>query len=761
MNKSIKPLLLAFSIASILSMPVIAADTDKLIGLDLDANKTLVDKVMAGRNYMVQVNEHGKISRVVDSGENGSGADSIFTSSQGQVNGAGLNGNLAVSSITPNSSPLPVNYDGYHAVDFLGADLPKVASSYGFTADKFKEILITDSSARIDGNKQLFYIEEAAVPVNTKTKAAAPVSPAAAPIINPNPQIPIASVANATNAFKLHSKPGSTKTIYLDFVGYTATNTVWSSGTLNAPAFDLGGNPSVFDNNELNIIAATWNRVAEDYAPFDVDVTTESPASSDVLVRTSSADQTYGTRVVITKSGVINCSCGGVAYVNVVSLVNNTAYQPAWVFYDAVGNSDKGIAEAAAHEAGHTLGLIHDGQTVNGTLNPYYAGYGSGATGWAPIMGVGYYKNVTQWDHGAYPGANNQQDDIAVIAASGFVARPDDVGDTIANATSLTNIATGATANVQNFGVIQSNTDIDMYSLTTVGGVVNLVVSPAVTGPNLDIKAALYKSDGTVLASYSDQSNLAVTINTTLAAGTYYLAVSNSVHAANGTDYGFTTYGSMGQYSVTGSYPYAGGTTTSGTNTQVPPTAVITASATTGQAPLPITFSANNSVGNGSITSYAWDFGDGVKSTIANVSHTYTVPGTYNVTLLVTNQYNLTNTQQMTIIVTAPPVLTIHESGYSIYGTISNNVLTVKPTILVFDNNNQPVSNVTVNATWSGALTGNVTGVTGANGQAPLTAVTSKTLRGASATLTITGMTAKGYTYNPTQNIKTTITITW
>jgi PKD repeat protein len=58
-------------------------------------------------------------------------------------------------------------------------------------------------------------------------------------------------------------------------------------------------------------------------------------------------------------------------------------------------------------------------------------------------------------------------------------------------------------------------------------------------------------------------------------------------------------------------------------------------------------------------TSYSWDFGDGSPlSTLQNPSHTYTNPGTYNVTLTATNQWGSTTsvtTVATTITVVTPP----------------------------------------------------------------------------------------------------------
>ena len=84
-----------------------------------------------------------------------------------------------------------------------------------------------------------------------------------------------------------------------------------------------------------------------------------------------------------------------------------------------------------------------------------------------------------------------------------------------------------------------------------------------------------------------------------------------------------------------------------------PPVALFTAGPTNGVAPLTVTFT-NLSTG---ATNYAWAFGDGNVSTLANPTNTYTNAGTYSVTLTAvgpggTNQLTRTNY----IVVVAPPV---------------------------------------------------------------------------------------------------------
>lgn len=70
-----------------------------------------------------------------------------------------------------------------------------------------------------------------------------------------------------------------------------------------------------------------------------------------------------------------------------------------------------------------------------------------------------------------------------------------------------------------------------------------------------------------------------------------------------------------------------------------PPVAVAQVSCTQ----LTCNFDGSQSTDDGTITSYAWTFGDSASASGENVSHTYAAPGPYNVTLTVTDNDNATD----------------------------------------------------------------------------------------------------------------------
>lgn len=76
-------------------------------------------------------------------------------------------------------------------------------------------------------------------------------------------------------------------------------------------------------------------------------------------------------------------------------------------------------------------------------------------------------------------------------------------------------------------------------------------------------------------------------------------------------------------------------TTVTATQTAVPPPAAgFSGNPTSGTRPLVVRFTDSST---GSPSSWSWDFGDGSVSALQNPSHTYTMAGTYSVTLAVTN----------------------------------------------------------------------------------------------------------------------------
>ena len=361
----------------------------------------------------------------------------------------------------------------------------------------------------------------------------------------------VSAALNLSQTFSLNSLAGANHTIYLDFNGHTTSGTSWNTSFNKAnivtPAFDFDGNTGSFSNAELEGIQYIWQRVAEDFIPFNVNVTTQAPTDINDLIKSGTGDTRWGVRVAIGGSSYdwFGAGAGGVAYVGSFNWNSDT---PTFVFDDQLGNgNEKYTAEAISHEVGHTLGLSHDGRIT--PSEGYYAGHGSGDTGWAPIMGVGYYQNLSQWSKGEYASANNTQDDLQIITTqNGFGYRTDDTGNTIATAKALT--VSGAS--VSGNGIIERNTDVDFYSFTTGAGAISLTVNPFNRGPNLDILAELYNSAGTLIASSNPTDLLSANITANVAAGTYYLKI-DGIGKGNPLTTGYTDYGSLGQYSISGS----------------------------------------------------------------------------------------------------------------------------------------------------------------------------------------------------------------
>jgi len=120
------------------------------------------------------------------------------------------------------------------------------------------------------------------------------------------------------------------------------------------------------------------------------------------------------------------------------------------------------------------------------------------------------------------------------------------------------------------------------------------------------------------------------------------------------------TYGSAGSFTVTltvtDNQGLAGTPVQQQVTTTLPPNQPPVASFTA--TPNGLTVAVDGSASSdpdGTIASYAWDFGDGATATTATASHAYASGGTYTVTLTVTDNRGGTNTATKSVTVTAPP----------------------------------------------------------------------------------------------------------
>src|SRR5262249_7060901 len=93
---------------------------------------------------------------------------------------------------------------------------------------------------------------------------------------------------------QLSSRPGAPYTLYLNFTGnkitedfkFTRDNVSYNLNGHVTPRFDTDGDPTSFGSGEQWSIREIFERVAEDYAPFNVNVTTVRPAVMDHTVLT-------------------------------------------------------------------------------------------------------------------------------------------------------------------------------------------------------------------------------------------------------------------------------------------------------------------------------------------------------------------------------------------------------------------------------------------------------------------------------------------
>jgi hypothetical protein len=463
---------------------------------------------------------------------------------------------------------------GAAVVKALGDRLPAAAATNRMSASRLRAILESDPTAWIGPDGQMFYVEEAEEP----------------PTVTAAESIPTASYP-LSDTFALHSLPGSTKTIFLDFDGIYLSGTWWNTAK-SMPAqqysgFSLDADTATFSTAERSFIQTTWRIVAEKFAAFDVDVTTQDPGPGGYN-RSGPSDQTYGDHVVITHNataGQKTCGggCGGVALLDTFDDTwrSDGYLEPAWVFSNKMSGSPVLTAHTVAHEVGHTFGLHHDGDLTHE--------YSSGHSNWFPLMGSSA-KAVGQFSKGEYAGASNVlQDDLAVIAANGAPLRTDDHHNDLGTATPLGSSPARAVN-----GVISTRADRDVFAVTNECTDDLVATATGVgAGASLDLKVEVLGAGGNLLGWDNPTSGqntsvwpalptgMDASVSVPATPGTYYVRV-DGVGKGNPVSDGYSDYASIGAYRlvvtgcdappppITWTTP---GTTTGATTTTRPPSA--------------------------------------------------------------------------------------------------------------------------------------------------------------------------------------------
>lgn len=341
------------------------------------------------------------------------------------------------------------------------------------------------------------------------------------------------------HTFGLHSNPDAEKIIYLDFDGEPSGN-----ANPDAPPWNAEGTAADLTEGEHAHIQAVWQEVADDFAAFDIDVTTERPLSLGLAPGIK--------HVIFAFSNDYHDAYCGIGWCAGAAQLNGSISR---VFARPSTSAHKNAA-AAAHELGHNYGLTHDTWDQPGYPGSSYKGHGN----WAPTMGGPLGRGITHFATGDYgPDPLNPEDDVAIITAGIGGLRPDDHADSgdWANATQLAAASTTIT------GVIESRVDTDSFTYAVpCAGTVEIDATVPTHGPNLDIELSIFDvtNGGPALVTADPPTatdieypptGLAASASVVAAAGESLAFVIDGVGAYIEGVNGYSDYSSLGGYSVT------------------------------------------------------------------------------------------------------------------------------------------------------------------------------------------------------------------
>jgi hypothetical protein len=369
----------------------------------------------------------------------------------------------------------------------------------------------------------------------------------------------------------LDSRPGAPHTLYLNFTGsrmkesFTDPEELGSYDLVNhRVAFDFDGDSRRFSDAEADAIYRIWRYVADDYAPFNVNVTTFSNTDQPSLGGDREVEVAIGGFAPLV-DGELLFGISPRGYYNVSTeravFVFSDRHRDRAAEYDhpvdAYEFFVKSVADTASHESGHLYGLKHKIGLEYGEPSRYRGvevdehGPRTAIMG-RPFAQRGEADARSLWAEGQIPDASMQRDvDVLnnVFRMIGQTGVPDDFPD--ANYFVLPEVGAGHFSTSGVIGVHQANLnaiDEDWLAFFNPGGPVQIhLQSPAGMFGNLHSKIELVAAhvepagmvaDRLVHASHAE--------STTHAFGSLYLP--EGWYMINVTSTG--GYGNLGAYEL-------------------------------------------------------------------------------------------------------------------------------------------------------------------------------------------------------------------
>ncbi|MCG8337711.1 MAG: Ig-like domain-containing protein [Proteobacteria bacterium] len=331
---------------------------------------------------------------------------------------------------------------------------------------------------------------------------------------------------------KIVINPGADTVIYLDIDGEK------HGGILHAYRFR--------DPQTVRDFVYSFSRL---FTPFNVTITSDP----EVFVDYQQKDRGWGMHIAIGAGGIAGSFGKDIPYRSAV---------------------DHGDSRTAIHEMGHSLGLGHMASTLENDepccADQYYDGHevvaGDGIYLWQTPMGTGSTSNpshIVQWTKGEYYGSavyntvinGNYIHDPLVELSYRLSYRFDDHVTT--DPMLAERLIDGQTIE----GLIERNTDVDIFKIEPTEGVVDIsVVANPHDPPNtLDVGAVVYDSSGNPIAESMPHETRGLGAELSFDAGEneiYYLHVTGEGRGdpLGNPPNGYTSYGSLGEYSVTATY---------------------------------------------------------------------------------------------------------------------------------------------------------------------------------------------------------------